>query len=62
MDTEKFRRHSQLFSGEFFMASKLAADYQNAVTFHFVYSGRATPLSAPANFPLINNACSFKFN
>ena len=59
----KLRCHSQLFSGGFFMASKLIADSTKTVTFHFVYSGLATPLlycnSAPANFSLINNAYSF---
>ena len=46
------------------MASKLVADSTKTVTFHFVYSGRATPLlygdSAPANFPLKNNTYLFK--
>ena len=36
MGAGKFRLHSQLFSGGFFMASKLVADSTKTVTSHLV--------------------------
>ena len=52
MDTGKFHCHSQLFSGGFFMASKLVANSTKTVTSHFVYTGQATHGET-------NNTCLF---
>ena len=54
---------SCLAVGSLWLVSFLA-DSTKTVTFHFVYTGWATPLLygdlAPAKILLINNACSFK--